>query len=161
MKPLLLVGVVALVLLGATACGGMKKPVSGGKPPARTVVQTGPASGKPLKTFTVKETEFKLSPSTFTIPKSGTYTFHAVNNGHVQHSLAINGRGVQKQLGGTLKPGQSGDLTLVLSPGTYQIYCPVDDHEAKGMKGMVKVAGEQSQPTPPTTTSSSSSGGGY
>src|SRR5207249_1487724 len=129
----------------------------GNQPPSRTVVQTGPATGKPLKTFTVDETEFTLSPSTFTVTKTGTYTFPAVNRGRAEHSLEIGGRGIEKKLESNLQPGQSGDLTVVLTPGTYDMYCPVDGHKAKGMEGTIKVAGAKGS-TPTTTTSS---GGGY
>jgi uncharacterized cupredoxin-like copper-binding protein len=158
MKALAVAAALAVFAFGLTGCGGKRKAVSGNQPPSRTVVQTGPASGKPLKTFTVRETDFRLTPSMFTASKSGTYTFHAVNKGHVEHSLEIEGRGVEKELGGKLKPGQSGDLTVVLSPGTYEIYCPVDDHESKGMKGTIKVPGAKGT-APPATTSSSGSGG--
>jgi plastocyanin len=65
---------------------------------------------------------------------------------------------VEKALPGNL--GQSGDLTLILTPGTYEIYCPVNGHRAKGMKGSIKVVGTEGQPAP-TTTTSSTQGGGY
>jgi hypothetical protein len=67
---------------------------------------------------------------------------------------------VQKALPSKLAPGQSGNLTLLLGPGTYEIYCPVDDHRGKGMRGTIDVAGAKSQPTS-TTTTTSSAGGGY
>jgi uncharacterized cupredoxin-like copper-binding protein len=124
------------------------------------VAQTGSASGKPLKTFTVTETDFTLTPSTFRISKPSTYAFHAINKGHVEHSLEVDGRGVQKALPSKLAPGQSGNLTLLLGPGTYEIYCPVDDHRGNGMRGTIDVAGAKSQPTS-TTTTTSSAGGGY
>jgi uncharacterized cupredoxin-like copper-binding protein len=108
----------------------------------------GGASGGVIKTFTIKESEFKLSPSRVTLSKPGTYSFKAENDGSVQHSLEIEGKGL-KSAGGqvgeaklkqALNPGQSGVLTVTFQkPGTYVMYCPIDDHEQLGMKGVVVV----------------------
>jgi uncharacterized cupredoxin-like copper-binding protein len=143
-------GIVAAVLALA-ACGG-----GGSKKEEKA------ATGSSLQTFSVSETDFKLSPSTYTIDKAGTYTFHAVNNGQVTHSLEIEGKGVEAKLGSNLQPGASGDLEVTLAAGSYEIYCPVDGHKQMGMKGTVSVAGGAGQPAPTqTTTTNSSSGYGY
>jgi uncharacterized cupredoxin-like copper-binding protein len=101
-----------------------------------------------LKTIVIKETEFKLSPSSVTLSKPGTYKFKAENEGSYQHSLEIEGKGVKSEgseegeaeLEQALNPGQSGVLTVTFQkPGTYEMYCPVDGHEQEGMKGEVVV----------------------
>jgi uncharacterized cupredoxin-like copper-binding protein len=106
------------------------------------------ASGGTLKTIAIKETEFKLSPSTVTLSKPGTYAFKAENKGSTQHSLEIDGEGVKSKGGEVgkaklepyLDPGQSGVLTLTFQkPGTYEMYCPVIGHRLAGMKGSVVV----------------------
>ena len=106
------------------------------------------ASGGTLKTITIKGTEFKLSPSTVTLSKPGTYAFKAENKGSTQHSLEIDGEGVKSKGGevgkAKLEPyldsGQSGVLTLTFQkPGTYEMYCPVIGHRLAGMKGSVMV----------------------
>src|SRR5215213_5659619 len=106
------------------------------------------ASGGTLKTITIKETEFKLFPSTVTLSKPGTYAFKAENKGSTQHSLEIDGEGVKSKGGevgkAKLEPyldsGQSGVLTLTFQkPGTYEMYCPVIGHRLAGMKGSVVV----------------------
>ena len=106
------------------------------------------ASGGTLETIAIKETEFKLSPSTVTLSKPGTYAFKAENKGSTQHSLEIDGKGVKSKGGEvgkaklekTLDPGQSGVLTLTFKePGTYEMYCPVIGHRLAGMKGSVVV----------------------
>jgi uncharacterized cupredoxin-like copper-binding protein len=106
------------------------------------------ALGGTLKTITIKETEFKLSPSTVTLSKPGTYAFKAENKGSTQHSLEIDGEGVKSKGGevgkAKLEPyldsGQSGVLTLTFQkPGTYEMYCPVIGHRLAGMKGSVVV----------------------
>ena len=106
------------------------------------------SSGGALKTIVIKETEFKLSPSSVTLSKPGTYKFKTENKGTTQHSLEIEGKGVKSkgsdegeaELEQALNPGQSGVLTVTFQkPGTYEMYCPVDGHEQEGMKGEVVV----------------------
>ena len=105
----------ALVLL-AVGCGGSSSSSSG-------------SSGAPIKTVQVKETEFKLDPASISLDKAGTYTFEAVNNGSFGHALEIEGKGVEQKTR-TIDGGQSATLTVKLEPGTYEIYCPVDNHRA-------------------------------
>jgi uncharacterized cupredoxin-like copper-binding protein len=110
--------------------------------------KTNSSSGGALKTIVIKETEFKLSPSSVTLSKPGTYKFKTENKGTTQHSLEIEGKGVKSEgseegeaeLKQALNPGQSGVLTVTFQkPGTYEMYCPVDGHEQEGMKGEVVV----------------------
>jgi uncharacterized cupredoxin-like copper-binding protein len=109
---------------------------------------TSSSSGGALKTIVIKETEYKLSPSSVTLSKPGTYKFKAENEGSYQHSLEIEGKGVKSEgseegeaeLEQALNPGQSGVLTVTFQkPGTYEMYCPIDGHEQEGMKGEVVV----------------------
>ena len=87
-----------------------------------------------IKTVAIKETDFKLSPSTVTLSKPGTYAFKVEDDGSTQHSLEIEGEGVKSeggedeggeaQLEQTLAPGQSGVLMVSFQkPGTYEMYC--------------------------------------
>ena len=132
--------VLALVL---TSCGGGSSGgYSGGGGGSGSSQGT---TGKVIKTIAIKETEYKLSPSSVTLTKPGTYAFKAENNGSTQHSLTIEGKGLKGQGGeATLKqvlsPGQNGVLTVSFQKaGTYEMYCPVDGHEQEGMKGEVVV----------------------
>jgi uncharacterized cupredoxin-like copper-binding protein len=109
---------------------------------------TNSSSGGALETIVIKETEFKLSPSSVTLSKPGTYKFKTENKGTTQHSLEIEGKGVKSEgseegeaeLKQALNPGKSGVLTVTFQkPGTYEMYCPVDGHEQEGMKGEVVV----------------------
>jgi uncharacterized cupredoxin-like copper-binding protein len=131
MRPVAASGIAAAVL-AVTACGGDSKGEQA-------------ATGPSLQTYAVSETDFKLSPSTFTIDKAGTYTFHAVNDGQVTHSLEIEGNGVETKLASDLQPGASGDLEAALPAGTYEIYCPVGNHKDMGMEGKVEVAAGSSR----------------
>ena len=88
---------------------------------------------------TATETEFHIALSTTNF-SAGTYTFTAVNRGHLSHNLVINGPGVNNMKTSLLAPGQSGSVTVTLRPGTYDIYCSVPGHKAVGMDMHITVS---------------------
>jgi plastocyanin len=142
MKGTLALAVLALLLaLALTSCGGGSSGGGGGGSGG----SSHDATGQVIKTVAIKESEYKLSPSSVTLSKPGTYAFKAEDKGSAEHSLTIEGKGLkggggQATLKQTLGPGQSGVLTVTLQkPGTYVMYCPVDGHEQIGMKGKVVV----------------------
>ncbi|PZS33469.1 MAG: hypothetical protein DLM61_05170 [Pseudonocardiales bacterium] len=82
----------------------------------------------------VQMTDFHLALSDQPLTP-GTYTFAAINAGHDEHAIEIDGPGVSDlRTPGVVQPGQSASLTVTLQPGTYDIYCPVGDHRAMGME---------------------------
>jgi plastocyanin len=100
----------------------------------------GSGSGGGGTKVTATETEFHIALSTSTF-SPGKYTFTAVNKGQLEHSLVINGPGVNKiQTQGLVAPGQSASLTVTLSKGTYDIYCGVPGHKQEGMDVHIKVS---------------------
>jgi uncharacterized cupredoxin-like copper-binding protein len=149
LKGTLAVAVLALVLaLMLASCGGGGYGSKGGSGSSSSAATKSGTSGGVIKTVLIKETEFKLSPSSITLSKPGTYAFKAENEGSMQHSLEIEGKGLKSEEGEggeaeleqTLNPGESGVLTVTFQkPGTYEMYCPVDAHEQEGMKGEVVV----------------------
>jgi uncharacterized cupredoxin-like copper-binding protein len=144
MKGTLALAALALVLaLGLTSCGGGSYGGSSGGGGGGGSGSSHGKTGGVIKTVAIKESEFKLSPSSVTLSKPGTYAFKAENNGSVQHSLTIEGKGVkgdEVELEQALSPGQSGVLRVTFQKsGTYEMYCPVDGHEQEGMKGEVVV----------------------
>lgn len=100
--------------------------------------------------MTVNETEFRLGLSTSTFT-AGTYTFTAVNQGKIEHSLEITGPGVKAETA-TLSPGQSAQLHVTLQAGSYDLFCPIGSHKALGMNQEITVGG--------ATTSAAISGPG-
>lgn len=64
---------------------------------------------------------------------AGETTFVITNAGSVYHSFAIVGDGVEAALERPLEPGETAELTVDLPAGTYQIVCPVANHDALGM----------------------------
>jgi uncharacterized cupredoxin-like copper-binding protein len=107
-------------------------------PPVSTEEATPVAEG-PIDTIRVNETEMSLDPSDITLERPGTYVFRAVNVGEVVHSLRIEGNGIEEQQTGEIGPGESADLPVALEPGTYELDCPVGNHEELGMRGRVTV----------------------
>ena len=56
------------------------------------------------------------------------------------HNLEVEGNGLaDTSLDADLAPGDNGQLTVDLQPGTYTMYCPIDDHRAQGMEGTIEV----------------------
>jgi plastocyanin len=69
--------------------------------------------------------------------KAGTTTIDFQNASQVPHAVEVEGSGVEKETK-TIQGGKA-SLTLKLKPGSYEFYCPVDDHKGEGMKGTLTV----------------------
>ena len=54
------------------------------------------------------------------------------------HAVGIEGHGIDKD-GKVAQPGGRSKVTARLAAGRYTFYCPVDGHEAAGMKGTLIV----------------------
>jgi uncharacterized cupredoxin-like copper-binding protein len=139
MRKLSIFAVVAALSLGAAACGddddedGAAATTS--TQPAATPTATTPSKGR--SAVTISATDFKFSPSDPTV-KAGQATFTLRNDGQAPHALEIEGNGVEEETD-TIQPGQTANLKVDLKPGTYEIYCPVDNHKQLGMEGELKV----------------------
>jgi uncharacterized cupredoxin-like copper-binding protein len=127
----------ALIAVPLTGCGGGSSNSSSESSNAST---TGSAAASgPGGTVDLSATEYKFTPSDTTV-KSGEVTFNEKNDGHVTHSLEIEDvNGQDKELEGSVQPGQSGTLKVNLPPGKYEFYCPIDSHKQMGMTGEITV----------------------
>jgi uncharacterized cupredoxin-like copper-binding protein len=163
------------VALLTAACGGSGgSSSSGGSSGASaptTTASSGQAAGSTSGTqVTATLTEYHIALSTSTFA-AGTYTFVTKNAGQTGHALEIDGPGVSDQrTPGDLAPGASANLTVTLSAGTYDVFCPVPGHKALGMDTKITVtgsgsggsgAGGGSQAPATTQQTTSNSGGGY
>jgi plastocyanin len=70
--------------------------------------------------------------------KAGNVTITMDNPSPVQHAIGVMGSGLTKD-GKVVGMGGKSTVTVALKPGTYTFYCPVDGHEAAGMKGTLTV----------------------
>ncbi len=124
----LLIPVAVLALAG---CGGDGDDSGGG-------TTTGAAAaGTPV---TMSLVDGALEPKTVQLDSAGTYTFMVTNDGQTTHALEIEGNGVEEETD-TLNPGDSGEVTVELAAGEYELYCPIDGHRANGMEGTLVVSG--------------------
>ncbi len=71
---------------------------------------------------------------------AGPTTFSITNSGAEVHNFEIEGQGIEQELAADLQPGGSATLDVTLQPGTYRVYCPVEDHAtAHGMEMQLQV----------------------
>jgi plastocyanin len=105
-----------------------------GTPVASTGGGTLEASGQ----VPVSLSEFRIDMPTEIA--AGTVTFAITNDGTVKHGFEIEGQGIDEQLQPRLQPGETGMLTVDLTPGTYDVYCPVDAHADQGMRTEITVS---------------------
>ena len=127
----------ALIAVPLAGCGGGGSSSSTESSNASTTSTA--AAGGAGGSVNLSATDFKFTPSDPTV-KSGEVTFTEQNNGQTAHSLEIeNVNGQDKELEGTVQPGQSGTLKVNLPPGKYEFYCPVDNHKQMGMTGEITV----------------------
>jgi uncharacterized cupredoxin-like copper-binding protein len=119
--PVIAAAVGALLLVGGCGSSGSAGSASPGQSSA----------AGPTTTVTATETEFKiaLSQSSF---KPGMYTFKVVNHGKFPHNLTVQGPGVNTAGSPTLPGGGSGEVTVTLQAGSYELWCSVDSHKDKG-----------------------------
>ena len=120
---------VLLIALAVAGCGGEEATDDGGA--------TAPAA-EPAKSIEIVATDFQFDPSTIELPGSGTYEFVLHNEGEMQHALEIEGGDVEDETI-TIGPGQTAKVTVDLSEGHYELYCPVGDHRERGMEGDIVV----------------------
>jgi uncharacterized cupredoxin-like copper-binding protein len=141
----------AAVALTAAGCSSSGSPAAApsSAPSSAAPSSAAPSSAAPSSAaaaaggttaVTAVETEFHIALSKKSF-SPGTYKFTAVDKGHLQHNLVINGPGVNMaKTAGLLSPGQSASVTVTLSKGSYDIFCGVPGHKAEGMNVNITVS---------------------
>jgi plastocyanin len=91
------------------------------------------------QTVNVQLSEWKVRPSRDTV-RAGRVTLQVSNTGSMSHSLWVLGDGVDKGTQ-TIATKQIASLTVVLKPGTYELFCPMSEesHKKAGMTKMLVV----------------------
>jgi uncharacterized cupredoxin-like copper-binding protein len=131
-----------LVLVGCSSGGSPITTTSGGRyaaPSSAAAAAAAPSATVSGTMVAVTEKEFSITlPQTAFRP--GTYTFAVVNQGQFSHNLTIKGPGGDQKATATLPAGSSGEVTVTLRAGSYELWCSVDSHKEKGMDRTITVA---------------------
>jgi plastocyanin len=97
----------------------------------------GASGGSTLKLSAPADGSLKFDQGDVTA-KAGNVTVEFNNPSPVPHAVEIEGNGVKEETE-TVTSADAPPVTVDLKPGTYTYYCPVDGHEAAGMKGTLTV----------------------
>lgn len=83
----------------------------------------------------VSMNEFSFTPKEIVAPVGATLSI--TNDGSVAHNFEIPSEGIAS---GDVNAGQTVEVSLAgLEPGTYNVICTVEGHEAAGMTGTIKI----------------------
>jgi len=127
---------------GLAACGGGSSSSSSSSSTTTSTTNTtrttasSATTGGGATTITIQN--FAYRPATITVKAGSTITVK--NQGTTTHALEI----VLKS--GEIKtkpisPGQSVQVKVPAKAGSYDMYCPIDQHKQKGMTGKLTVGG--------------------
>ena len=97
------------------------------------------------RTIGVRLDEYRIRPERISAP-AGTLRIIARNKGRLTHNLKVQREGDDPEarpedLGGTdtLHPGERGEGTITLGPGTYRLACTIANHDDLGQYGELVV----------------------
>jgi hypothetical protein len=136
MRPRLVL-IAAAASLAAAGCGEQR-----GAATRTTPEPLGPIATTDARAVAIAEVslvDYAIEATDPRVPRAGLVAFEATNDGLVRHALAVDGPAGQVRTR-TLSPGERGAISVRLPPGTYKWYCPLGDHERRGMVGRVRVA---------------------
>jgi uncharacterized cupredoxin-like copper-binding protein len=98
-----------------------------------------PETGAAPEALETVATEYRFDPTVLRAPRPGPVGVALVNAGGVDHALAIEGP-TGERVSAILGPGRRAVLRVRLPAGSYKLYCPVGDHQRRGMVGRLRVA---------------------
>lgn len=118
--------IVVAAIVAAAGCGADDEPA--------------PEGGGSVQAIDVSLRDFALDPANPTLSQPGTITINATNDGQTPHSIEVEGPEGEVELEQELAPGESGSIEVPLTEeGAFTWYCPVGDHEQRGMRGRIAV----------------------
>jgi FtsP/CotA-like multicopper oxidase with cupredoxin domain len=95
--------------------------------------------GAAVATIAVSLVDYRLQPADPRVRRQGVIAFTATNDGQTRHALSVDGPAGEVS-SVALRPGERTTIEVRLPRGTYKWYCPLADHERRGMVGRVRVA---------------------
>lgn len=127
----------ATLLLAAAGCGEERGDATRTAPSPLPPARTTPAQVAGIAQVSL--IEYTLDAAQPRVPRAGLIAFSATNDGLVRHALAVDGPAGTVRTA-VLGRGERATFNVRLPPGTYKWYCPVADHEQRGMVGRIRVA---------------------
>ncbi len=136
-----LCAVAAAIAMSLVACGDDDddETASMGTGTGTQEEQPAPPPEKPVsETVTLTETEFAIEPADVKVAEAGVVEFKVENAGGITHALEVESDDLEEETE-DIAPGDTATLTVELPAGTYELYCPIGDHEQQGMTGTLTV----------------------
>src|SRR5919199_259508 len=103
-----------------------------------------PSQANADQSVTISEMEFKFDPGSFNASAGDVVHVTVKNTGGAQHNLEfeLESAKIEKQLFDTnLNPGETRTVDFTFAQaGKWEMYCPVDAHQQRGMQGSITVA---------------------
>jgi plastocyanin len=98
-------------------------------------------SASTTKKLSASKTKLAFNTKTIRVklPSDRTVKLVMANPSSFPHAVSVKGHGIDKD-GKTVNKGGTSRVSVKLKKGTYTFYCPVDGHEAGGMKGKLIVS---------------------
>jgi uncharacterized cupredoxin-like copper-binding protein len=127
---------IAAIALAVAGCGEERGDLTRTTPVPVGRVAT--ADPRAVATVEASLVDYALEPPEPRVGASGLIAFAATNDGLVRHALAVDGPSGTVRTA-ALVPGERAIIAVRLPPGTYKWYCPLGDHEQRGMVGRVRV----------------------
>ena len=129
--------ILAAAGLAAGGCGEERGDASRTTP--RPVAVAEALDPRAVATTSVSLVDFGLDVAKPRVARAGRIAIEVINDGVVRHALALDGpAGLNRTR--ALVPGERATLSIALPQGTYRWYCPLSDHEQRGMVGRLRVA---------------------
>jgi uncharacterized cupredoxin-like copper-binding protein len=124
--------VMALLVFGLTGCGSPQPGRERAEDVEHKIGDTIP------NTVMVRLSEHEIDMPTNIPP--GLTEFRITNTGTEPHSFRIRGQGIDEGIVNPIEQNNSGVVRVNLSPGRYEIICPIQAHPEKGMRMEINVA---------------------
>jgi hypothetical protein len=132
----LMTAAITAASLAVAGCGEPRGDVTSTTPEPVGPVPT--IDARVVATAEVSLVDYALDVPDTRVPRAGLVAFAATNDGLVPHAFAVDGPSGQVRTP-VLKLGERGVFNVRLPPGTYKWYCPLADHEQRGMVGRVRI----------------------
>jgi uncharacterized cupredoxin-like copper-binding protein len=122
---------VAVAAVAAAGCGGSSSSTT-----AKSVTVS-TSGARAVKLSADPSGALKFNTKTLSA-KAGTVTISMNNPAPLEHGIAVEGNGVNKD-GKIVGQGSTSVLALQLKAGKYTFFCPVPGHRQAGMQGTLTV----------------------